>query len=99
MLLHLVEGMSPLSCSSLESVRLSSSDAEPCIFSVERTDEAAITTFSSSKHVADMTRLVHSSCPADRVILAAKLRRMRVDTVYLDALAVASTLWPEGFDA
>ena len=32
----------------------------------------------------------------DRVILAAKLRRLRVDTVYLEALEVASTLWPEG---
>jgi glucose-6-phosphate dehydrogenase assembly protein OpcA len=97
-LLYLLEGTSTLSCSSLESVRLSSSGREPCVFSVERTDEAAITTFSSSQHVADMTRLVHSSCPADRVILAAKLRRLRVDTVYLEALEVASTLWPEGFE-
>lgn len=98
-LLHLVQGTSPLSCSSLENVRLSAGGAEPSVFSVERTDEAAITTYSSSQHVADMTRLVHSSCPSDRVILAAKLRRLRIDTVYLEALAVASALWPEGFDA
>ncbi|CAN5712344.1 hypothetical protein BH23CHL4_BH23CHL4_22270 [soil metagenome] len=96
-LLHLVHGTSTLSCSSLESVRLSAGGLDPCMFFVERADEAAITTFSSSLHVADMTRLVHSSCPSDRVILAAKLRRLRVDTVYLEALAVASTLWPEGF--
>ncbi len=98
-LLHLVEGTSSLSCSSLESVRLSANGVEPSVFQVERADEAAITTFSSSTHVADMTRLVHSSCPADRVILAAKLRRLRIDSVYLDALAFASTLWPEGFDS
>jgi len=98
-LLHLVEGTSPFSCSSLESVRLAASGSEPSVFHVERADEAAITTFSSSAHVADMTRLVHSSCPADRVILAAKLRRLRVDPVYLEALDVASTLWPEGFDS
>jgi glucose-6-phosphate dehydrogenase assembly protein OpcA len=97
-LLHLSEGTSQFSCASLESIRLSSNGDEPSVFQVERVDEAAITTFSRSPHVADMTRLVHSSCPEYRVILAAKMRRLRIDTIYLEALECASRLWPEGFD-
>jgi glucose-6-phosphate dehydrogenase assembly protein OpcA len=98
-LLHLSAGTSPFSCSSLERVRLSSQGPESCVFDVHRTDESAITTFSSTPQAADLTRLVHASCPSDRVILAAKLRRLRIDPVYLKALEVAATLWPEGFES
>lgn len=98
-LLSLEEGRSKLLCSSLESVRLASKGGDPSEFLVERRDEAAITTLSSTAEMAHMTRLVHSSCPADGTILAAKLRRLRYDTVYLEALELASVLWPPGFES
>ncbi len=98
-LLSLQEGKSNLSCSSLESVRLATKGGEPCEFLVERRDEAAITTLSSTAEMAHMTRLVHASCPADGTILAAKLRRLRYDSVYIEALELASVLWPPGFES
>lgn len=97
-LLHLSPGRSEFSCSSLERVTLIAEGPHPSTFSVERTGESAITTFSSAPGVADMTRLVHSACPSDHVILAAKLRRLRIDPVYREALEFAASLWPEGFE-
>ncbi len=96
-LLHLHEGTSDVSCSSLEKVTLTSTDPHPSVFSVERVGEAAITTFSSTPQVSDMSRLIHAGCPTDRVVLAAKLRRLRIDSVYREALELAASLWPEGF--
>ncbi len=96
-LLHLREGSSDVSCSSLEKVTLTSTDPHPSVFSVERVGETAITTFSSTPQMPDMSRLVHASCPSDRVVLAAKLRRLRIDPVYREALEFAASLWPEGF--
>ncbi len=98
-LLHISEGESEYSCSSLERVTMVAGGPQPSTFSVERVGESAITTFSSAPHMADMTRLVHSDCPPDRVILAAKLRRLRIDTVYREALEFAASLWPEGFES
>ncbi|MBX3071310.1 MAG: glucose-6-phosphate dehydrogenase assembly protein OpcA [Thermomicrobiales bacterium] len=97
-LLHISEGTSDFSCASLERVTLTATGDQASTFSVERVGESAIMTSSSTPHVPDMTRLVHSSCPPDNVILAAKLRRLRIDPVYRDALEIAATLWPEGFD-
>ncbi|MGD9715053.1 MAG: glucose-6-phosphate dehydrogenase assembly protein OpcA [Thermomicrobiales bacterium] len=97
-LLHIAEGKSEFSCSSLERVTMVAGGPHPSTFRVERTGESAITTYSSAPNVADMTRLVHSSCPPDQVILAAKLRRLRIDQVYAEALELAASLWPEGFE-
>lgn len=96
-LLTITEGTGSFSCSSLERVTLTATGSQASTFRVERVGESVIMTSSSTPHVPEMSRLVHSSCPSDNTILAAKLRRLRIDSVYCEALDVAAILWPEGF--
>ena len=97
--LRLNPGAENTPCSSLKRVRLAAEGQPPAEFIVDRHDAEAIATFSQSSNTAGMSRVVHSGCPDDSVILAAKLRRLRVDPVYREALAFASVLWPPGFEA
>ena len=96
--LRLNPGASGIPCSSLKRVRLAAESNDACEFVVDRHDAEAIATFSRSSGVAGVSRVVHSGCPDDSVILAAKLRRLRVDSVYREALSFASLLWPPGFE-
>ncbi len=97
--LILTEGGQTDSCSCVEKIQLVAGGSAQGTFEVERTSDDEITTTSELNGSPAVTRLVHSGCSDERVLISQELRRLHEDPTYTAALDFATVLWPAGLDS
>jgi glucose-6-phosphate dehydrogenase assembly protein OpcA len=97
--LTLFEGEHDHGCGCLHRIRLVAGGNAKSTFEVERTSDEEITTTSNHGDTADVTRIVHSRCADDRLLISQELRRLHEDPTYTAALDFATLLWPAGLDS
>jgi glucose-6-phosphate dehydrogenase assembly protein OpcA len=87
----------PLAASTLLDVRLAADGGKTGLFTVERLDDAEISTTSYGPDLPTMVRTVFSPVPDEADLLGEELRMFGHDPVYEAALAFAADLAPAGF--
>lgn len=82
--------------SSLGSVTLVANGTDPGEFTVVRTNDVGITTYSETPTMPRVSRLVYVRHLDDGPLLSQELRNFGGDPVYEEALVYAADLWPDG---
>ena len=81
---------------SLVSVQMNAGDVSPGSFTVRRTSPETIVTISELPDQAPVERTAYSLIQEDGQLLSTELRMSGHDQIYVEALAFASRLWPDG---